>query len=149
MKGKKTKIILSGMALMLPLMFSEIINADAPNSYNVSSTVISKTQNIYTLPPQPIGQCTKGIYQDRQPLGYILKPGSILTITNNSNTEFTIQLLNNNGPATITKKVQAHSTETIEVPKSPVPQTNRNGKPIKNKANDVDLVLFSGKGLQG
>ena len=142
MKGKKSKIILSGMALMLPLMFSETINAAAPNSYSVSSSVISKTQSIYTLPPQPTGQSTKGIYQDRQPLGYILKPGSVLTITNNSNTEFTIQLLNNNGPATINKKVQAHSTETIEVPKSPVPQTNRNGKPIKDKANDVDLVPF-------
>lgn len=142
MKNTKAKIILSGMALVLPLTFSENINAAVLNSYNVSSAVISKTQSIYTLPPQPTGQSSKGIYQDRQPLGYILKPGSVLTITNNSNTEFTIQLLNNNGPATITKKIQAHSTETIKVPKPAVPQINKNGKPVKDKANDVDLVPF-------
>ena len=138
----KFKIILIGLAsLFFALTFPEKINA-ATNSYRPSTAEVTDTQDVYTLPPQPACESPKGAGQDRQPLGYILQPGGSITITNNSDIGFTVQLSNDNSAATINERVPAHSTVTITAPNPPLPQTNKAGKVIKADANDVDLVPF-------
>ena len=138
----KFKIILIGLAsLFFALTFPEKINA-ATNSYRPSTAEVTDTQDVYTLPPQPACESPKGAGQDRQPLGYILQPGGSITITNNSDIGFTVQLSNDNSAATINERVPAHSTITITAPNPPLPQTNKAGKVIKADANDVDLVPF-------
>ena len=138
----KFKIILIGLAsLFFALTFPVKINA-ATNSYRPSTAEVTDTQDVYTLPPQPACESPKGAGQDRQPLGYILQPGGSITITNNSDIGFTVQLSNDNSAATINERVPAHSTVTITAPNPPLPQTNKAGKVIKADANDVDLVPF-------
>ena len=138
----KFKIILIGLAsLFFALTFPVKINA-ATNSYRPSTAEVTDTQDVYTLPPQPACESPKGAGQDRQPLGYILQPGGSITITNNSDIGFTVQLSNDNSAATINERVPAHSTVTITAPNPPLPQTNKAGKAIKADANDVDLVPF-------
>ena len=81
---KKVKMIFSGLIpLFLALVFPGKINA-ATNSYRPSTAEVTDTQDVYTLPPQPACESSKGAGQDRQPLGYILQPGGSITITNNS-----------------------------------------------------------------
>ena len=139
---KKVKMIFSGLIpLFLALVFPGKINA-ATNSYRPSTAEVTDTQDVYTLPPQPACESSKGAGQDRQPLGYILQPGGSITITNNSDIGFTVQLSNDNSAATINERVPAHSTVTITAPNPPLPQTNKAGKVIKADANDVDLVPF-------
>ena len=138
----KFKIILIGLAsLFFALTFPVKINA-ATTSYRPSTAEVTDTQDVYTLPPQPACESPKGAGQDRQPLGYILQPGGSITITNNSDIGFTVQLSNDNSAATINERVPAHSTVTITAPNPPLPQTNKAGKVIKADANDVDLVPF-------
>ena len=138
----KFKIILIGLAsLFFALTFPVKINA-ATTSYSPTSAKVTDTQSVYTLPPQPACESPKGAGQDRQPLGYILQPGGSITITNNSDIGFTVQLSNDNSAATINERVPAHSTVTITAPNPPLPQTNKAGKVIKADANDVDLVPF-------
>ena len=138
----KFKIILIGLAsLFFALTFPVKINA-ATTSYRPSTAEVTDTQDVYTLPPQPACESPKGAGQDRQPLGYILQPGGSITITNNSDIGFTVQLSNDNSAATINERVPAHSTVTIAAPNPPLPQTNKAGKVIKADANDVDLVPF-------
>ncbi|WP_283580057.1 M60 family metallopeptidase [Ligilactobacillus aviarius] len=138
----KFKIILIGLAsLFFALTFPVKINA-ATTSYRPSTAEVTDTQDVYTLPPQPACESPKGAGQDRQPLGYILQPGGSITITNNSDIGFTVQLSNDNSAATINERVPAHSTVTIMAPNPPLPQTNKAGKVIKADANDVDLVPF-------
>ena len=138
----KFKIILIGLAsLFFALTFPVKINA-ATTSYCPSTAEVTDTQDVYTLPPQPACESPKGAGQDRQPLGYILQPGGSITITNNSDIGFTVQLSNDNSAATINERVPAHSTVTITAPNPPLPQTNKAGKVIKADANDVDLVPF-------
>ena len=138
----KFKIILIGLAsLFFALTFPVKINA-AATSYRPSTAEVTDTQDVYTLPPQPACESPKGAGQDRQPLGYILQPGGSITITNNSDIGFTVQLSNDNSAATINERVPAHSTVTITAPNPPLPQTNKAGKVIKADANDVDLVPF-------
>lgn len=138
---KKFKLILIGLISLFALTIPGKINA-ASDDYAPSSTSVTETQDVYTLPPQPVGEAPKGSGQDRQALGYIMKPGSTITLTNNSNLTLTVQLLNNNSAATINKKIPAHSTITITAPNPAVPQTSSNGKKIDDNANDVDLVPF-------
>ena len=139
---KKVKMIFSGLIpLFLALVFPGKINA-ATNSYRPSTAEVTDTQDVYTLPLQPACESPKGAGQDRQPLGYILQPGGSITITNNSDIGFTVQLSNDNSAATINERVPAHSTVTITAPNPPLPQTNKAGKVIKANANDVDLVPF-------
>ena len=123
------------------MTFPVKINA-ATTSYRPSTAEVTDTQDVYTLPPQPACESPKGAGQDRQPLGYILQPGGSITITNNSDIGFTVQLSNDNSAATINERVPAHSTVTIAAPNPPLPQTNKAGKVIKADANDVDLVPF-------
>ena len=138
----KFKIILIGLAsLFFALTFPVKINA-ATTSYSPTSAKVTDTQSVYTLPPQPACESPKGAGQDRQPLGYVLRPGGSITITNNSDIGFTVQLSNNNSAATISKSVPAHSTVTIKAPNPPLPQTTKAGKEVKDNANDVDLVPF-------
>ena len=138
----KFKIILIGLAsLFFALTFPVKINA-ATTGYGPSSAKVTDTQSVYTLPPQPTCESPKGAGQDRQPLGYVLRPGGSITITNNSDIGFTVQLSNNNSAATISKSVPAHSTVTIKAPNPPLPQTTKAGKEVKDNANDVDLVPF-------
>ena len=138
----KFKIILIGLAsLFFALTFPVKINA-ATTSYSPTSAKVTDTQSVYTLPPQPACESPKGAGQDRQPLGYVLRPGGSITITNNSDIGFTVQLSNDNSAATINERVPAHSTVTITAPNPPLPQTNKAGKVIKADANDVDLVPF-------
>ncbi|WP_282458914.1 M60 family metallopeptidase [Ligilactobacillus aviarius] len=138
----KFKIILIGLAsLFFALTFPVKINA-ATTSYSPTSAKVTDTQSVYTLPPQPACESPKGAGQDRQPLGYVLRPGGSITITNNSDIGFTVQLSNNNSAATISKRVPAHSTVTIKAPNPPLPQTTKAGKVVKGNANDVDLVPF-------
>ena len=138
----KFKIILIGLAsLFFALTFPVKINA-ATTSYRPSTAEVTDTQDVYTLPPQPACESPKGAGQDRQPLGYILQPGGSITITNNSDIGFTVQLSNDNSAATINERVPAHSTVTITAPNPPLLQTNKAGKVIKADANDVDLVPF-------
>lgn len=138
----KFKIILIGLAsLFFALTFPVKINA-ATTSYSPTSAKVTDTQSVYTLPPQPACESPKGAGQDRQPLGYVLHPGGSITITNNSDIGFTVQLSNNNSAATISKRVPAHSTVTIKAPNPPLPQTTKAGKEVKDNANDVDLVPF-------
>ena len=138
---KKFKLILIGLISLFALTIPGKINA-ASDDYTPSSNSVTETQAVYTLPPQPVGEAPKGSGQDRQALGYIMKPGSTITLTNNSNLTLTVQLLNNNSAATINKKIPAHSTITITAPNPAVPQTSSNGKKIDDNANDVDLVPF-------
>ena len=138
---KKFKLILIGLISLFALTIPGKINA-ASDDYAPSSNSVTETQAVYTLPPQPVGEAPKGSGQDRQALGYIMKPGSTITLTNNSNLTLTVQLLNNNSAATINKKIPAHSTITITAPNPAVPQTSSNGKKIDDNANDVDLVPF-------
>lgn len=86
------------------------------NAANNSSSVQSQSMEVYTLPPQAAGESPKGKGQDRQALGYIMKPGSSITVTNNSDIALTIQLLNNNSSAQISQKIAPHSTATINAP---------------------------------
>ena len=138
----KFKMILIGLAsLFFALTFPGKINA-ATTGYGPSSAKVTDTQSVYTLPPQPACESPKGAGQDRQPLGYVLRPGGSITITNNSDIGFTVQLSNNNSAATISKRVPAHSTVTIKSPNPPLPQTTKAGKEVKDNANDVDLVPF-------
>ena len=138
----KFKIILIGLAsLFFALTFPVKINA-ATTSYRPSTAKVTDTQDVYTLPPQPACESPKGAGQDRQPLGYILQPGGSITITNNSDIGFTVQLSNDNSAATINERVPAHSTVTIKAPNPPLPQTTKAGKVVKDNANDVDLVPF-------
>ena len=123
------------------MTFPVKINA-ATTSYRPSTAEVTDTQDVYTLPPQPACESPKGAGQDRQPLGYILQPGGSITITNNSDIGFTVQLSNDNSAATINERVPAHSTVTITAPNPPLLQTNKAGKVIKADANDVDLVPF-------
>ena len=138
----KFKMILIGLAsLFFALTFPGKINA-ATIGYGPSSAKVTDMQSVYTLPPKPACESPKGAGQDRQPLGYVLRPGGSITITNNSDIGFTVQLSNNNSAATISKRVPAHSTVTIKAPNPPLPQTTKAGKEVKDNANDVDLVPF-------
>ena len=141
MKNKFKLVLIGLVSLFFALTFPEKINA-ATNSYRPSTAEVTDTQDVYTLPPQPACESPKGAGQDRQPLGYILQPGGSITITNNSDIGFTVQLSNDNSAATINERVPAHSTVTITAPNPPLPQTNKAGKAIKADANDVDLVPF-------
>ena len=141
MKNKFKLVLIGLVSLFFALTFPEKINA-ATNSYRPSTAEVTDTQDVYTLPPQPACESPKGAGQDRQPLGYILQPGGSITITNNSDIGFTVQLSNDNSAATINERVPAHSTVTIAAPNPPLPQTNKAGKVIKADANDVDLVPF-------
>ncbi|MBM6863548.1 M60 family metallopeptidase, partial [Ligilactobacillus aviarius] len=141
MKNKFKLVLIGLVSLFFALTFPEKINA-ATNSYRPSTAEVTDTQDVYTLPPQPACESSKGAGQDRQPLGYILQPGGSITITNNSDIGFTVQLSNDNSAATINERVPAHSTVTITAPNPPLPQTNKAGKAIKADANDVDLVPF-------
>ena len=135
-------MILIGLAsLFFALTFPGKINA-ATIGYGPSSAKVTDMQSVYTLPPKPACESPKGAGQDRQPLGYVLRPGGSITITNNSDIGFTVQLSNNNSAATISKRVPAHSTVTIKAPNPPLPQTTKAGKEVKDNANDVDLVPF-------
>lgn len=138
----KKRIVLGIIYTLLVLIISIVkINAATITSSN-SLSVQSINKKIYTLPQQLACESPKGKGQDRQALGYIMKPGSSLTITNNSDIVFTIQLLNNNSSAQISQKVNPHKTVVVKAPNPPESAVNRNGRPVNEASADVDLVPF-------
>lgn len=92
----KRKSIFIGIITAVWVLFASMAEINAANN---SSSVQSQSMEVYTLPPQAAGESPKGKGQDRQALGYIMKPGSSITVTNNSDIALTIQLLNNNSSA--------------------------------------------------
>ena len=113
-------------------------------TYASSNQQINETKTLYTLPPQPYKNAgmPRGAGHDRQSLGYIMQPGSTLTITNNSDTPITVSLWSNDSKAQPQPtKIGAHQTATITAPNPPVQHTDKSGNPV-GAANDVDLVPF-------
>ena len=137
----KKRSILVGVIFSLLALLALKVNANASTDVDSSSTQ-PQSMEVYTLQPQAAGESSKGKGQDRQALGYIMKPGSSITVTNNSDIAFTIQLLNNNSSAQISQKVSPHSTVTIDTPNPPKPAINNSRKEVSEAAADVDLVPF-------